>query len=208
MKGHLKVWDFGLKFLRHIDRCKLILHLVDSTGIEGNPLERFKILNEELNKFNDKAGKKLQILCINKVDAGIEENIEELEKYAKENGIKSFRISGATGVGIEELLNYVAEKLRELPDEVIEIEPTSNAYTMDEEDFNIELITKKGERTFMITGKSVERLLGRINVNDNESMYYFHSMLEKLGITKALNDLGVEEGDTINMLDYHFEWYE
>lgn len=197
----------GLKFLRHIDRCKLLLHVVDSTGIEGDPVEKVKILNDELKKYSDKTGLKKQILCINKIDVNNEENIKALEEYAKAENIEYFKISGATNTGINELLEHVAKRLEELPKEEIEI--TDTIYKLDEsEGFKIHIEEKKGEKVFILSGKTVERLLGRINVNDNESMHYFHMMLERLGITKALKAKGIKEGDTINILDYFFEWYE
>lgn len=197
----------GLKFLRHVDRCKLLLHVVDSTGIEGDPVEKVKILNDELKKYSDKTGLKKQILCINKIDVNNEENIKALEEYAKAENIEYFKISGATNTGINELLEHVAKRLEELPKEEIEI--TDTIYKLDEsEGFKIHIEEKKGEKVFILSGKTVERLLGRINVNDNESMHYFHLMLERLGITKALKAKGIKEGDTINILDYFFEWYE
>lgn len=196
----------GFKFLRHIERCKILLHLVDATGLEGDPIERFELLNNELAKYSKKARNKEQILCINKIDAAPEENINKLEEYAKSKNIKYFKISGATKQGIKELIDYLIKKVKELPKEEIMIDDVELNKQKDE--FKLHIEEKKGERIFILSGKIVEKLLGRINVNDNESMHYFHTMLEKEGINRALKAKGIKEGDTVNILDYFFEWYE
>ena len=135
-----------------------------------------------------------------------ESNYKELEKVAKEKNIEIFKISAVTGEGLNELFNYVSEILKTLPkEEVIDIEDRI-IYTLEEEEdeFEIEVVNNE----FFVTGPAVERLMGRVNIGDNESYAYMERMLKKLGIEDALRQKGVKEGDTVNLLDWVFEWYE
>ena len=199
----------GLKFLKHVERCRILLHLVDSTGLEGDPVERFKILNEEVKKFSKKTGAKKQIMCITKIDAGNTENIEKLKKEAEKEGIIAFEISSVTGKGVREVINYLAEELQNIPKEEIKIEKVFKLESNDDSlDYNIYVTTERKEKIYNIEGKAVEKLLNRVNVADRESMHYFHQKLRDLGIEKKLKEMGIQEGDTVNILDWYFEWYE
>lgn len=134
-------------------------------------------------------------------------NFKELEKIAKENNIEIFKISAVTGEGLDKLFNHVSEILKTLPkEEIVDIEDRI-LYTLEdeEEQFNIEVT---GNNEFIVTGPAVERLMGRVNIGDNESYNYMEKMLKKLGIEQALRDKGVKEGDTVKILEWEFEWYE
>ena len=133
-------------------------------------------------------------------------NFEELEKTATQNNIEIFKISAVTGEGLNELFNHVAEILKTLPEEeIIDIEDRV-VYTLedDKDEFNIDII--KGE--YIVTGPAVERLMGRVNIGDNESFAYLEKMIKKLGIDAELRRLGVKEGDSVKILEWEFEWYE
>ena len=133
-------------------------------------------------------------------------NFEELEKTATQNNIEIFKISAVTGEGLNELFNHVAEILKTLPEEeIIDIEDRI-VYTLedDKDEFNIDII--KGE--YIVTGPAVERLMGRVNIGDNESFAYLEKMIKKLGIDAELRRLGVKEGDSVKILEWEFEWYE
>ena len=133
-------------------------------------------------------------------------NFKELEKLAKKEKIEIFKISAVTGEGLNELFNHVSKVLKTLPkEELYEIEDRV-VYTLeeDEDEFTIDIID--GE--FVVTGPACERLMGRVNIGDNESYHYMEKMLKKLGIEQALRDKGVKEGDTVKILDWVFEWYE
>ena len=121
--------------------------------------------------------------------------------------MKIFKISSATNEGIENLLSYVAEELKKLPKEDLYEETDKVIYTL-EEDKKDEFFITKEKNTFILTGKAIERLMGRININDNESMYYFHKCLENIGVNKALKDKGIKQGDIVKILDYELEWFE
>ena len=198
----------GTQFLRHVERTRLLLHVLDIAGTEGrDPVDDFNKINEEIKKYSEKLSTRKQIIVANKIDSMQEEsNLKELEKIAKENNIEVFKISAVTGEGLKELFNYVSEILKTLPKEDVVDVDDRIVYTLqdDSEDFDIEV--KNGE--FIVTGPAAERLMGRVNIGDNESYNYMERMLKKLGIEDALKEKGVKEGDTVKILEWEFEWYE
>ena len=131
---------------------------------------------------------------------------KKLEKLAKEQGLEIYKISGVTGEGVEQLLSHVAEVLKTLPKEDI-IEPEEKVVYTLEEDKN-EFTVRKEDDMFIIEGKAINRLMGRINIDDNESMYYFQKNLKSLGIEDELKRQGIKEGDFVKILNWTFEWYE
>ena len=198
----------GTQFLRHIERTRLLLHVIDVAATEGrNPVEDFYKVNEELKKYSEKLSTRKQIIVANKVDSMQENsNYENLEKVAKENNLDIFKISAVTGEGLNDLFNYVADVIKTLPEEeIIDIDDRV-VYTLedDKNDFEIEIV--KGE--YIVTGPAAERLMGRVNIGDNESFAYLEKMLKKIGIDAELRRLGVKEGDTVKILEWEFEWYE
>ncbi len=198
----------GTQFLRHIERTRLLLHVIDVAGTEGrNPVDDFNRINEELKKYSEKLSKRKQIIVANKIDSMQDDtNYKELENLAKEKDIEIYKISAITGDGIKELFNHVSEILKTLPKEdIIEAEDRI-IYTLEDEkdEFTVEIID--GE--FIVTGSAVERLMGRVNIGDNESYAYMERMLKKIGIEQALKEKGVKEGDTVKLLEWEFEWYE
>ena len=198
----------GIQFLRHVERTRLLLHFLDISGSEGrNPIEDFKTINEELKKYSEKLAGKKQIIVANKLDIMQDENLlKELEEFAKQNELELFKISGATGEGIKELMIRISELLKELPkEEVIEESEERVIYTLkeDKDEFEIEVID--GE--YVVSGPAVERLMGRVNIQDNESMHYFQKQLSELGIEARLKEMGIKEGDSVKILEWEFEWY-
>ena len=192
----------GLKFLRHIERTRLLLHLIDVSGESGrNPVEDFNTINEELKKYSEKLAKRKQIIVATKIDSIQDENlISELEKLAQKKNIKIFKISSVTGEGVDELLDYVSKTLPK--EELIEYEDRI-VYTLDEEEkFTIENING----IFVVKGKDVESLMRRVNIADNESLYYFHKCLRDIGVDDKLRQMGVKPGDIVKILDYELEW--
>ena len=197
----------GIQFLRHIERTRLLLHFIDVSGNSNrNPKEDFYTINEELRKYSEKLSNRKQIIVANKIDAMNDENIiKELEEIAKKEKMELFKISAATGDGVKELMSYVSKTLKELPKEdLIDGVEDKVIYTLKEDNigFDIQVV----DDMYVITGPSVERLMGRINLNDNESMHYFHKMLDKIGVNDALKKLGVKEGDTVKIVDWELEW--
>ncbi len=199
----------GTQFLRHVERTRLLLHVIDVAGIEGrNPVDDFNKINEELKKYSEKLAQRKQIIVANKIDSmQNDENYKALEKLAKEKNIEIFKISAVTGEGLNELFNHVAEIIKTLPKENIVDTEERVVYTLEdeEEQFNIEVLDGG---VYIVTGPAVERLMGRVNIGDNESYAYMEKMIKKLGIETALKEKGVKEGDTVKILEWEFEWYE
>ena len=195
----------GIQFLRHIERTRLLLHVIDASESEGrNPIQDFKIINEELRNYSEKLATRKQIVVANKVDVmQNEEVLHELEKLAKKEQLELFKISAVTGEGIDDLMNRVTAILKELPkEELIEIEEKI-VYTL--EDKNEFTITKV-KQEYIVEGPAIERLMGRINIGDNESMHYFQKVIRQLGIEDELRKKGVKQGDTVKFLEWEFEW--
>ena len=198
----------GIQFLRHVERTRLLLHFLDVSGQEGrNPVEDFNTINEELKKYSEKLSNRKQIIVANKIDAMQDESLlKEVEELAKKENLKLFKISAATKQGIEELIDYVTEELKNLPKEdLIEIEDKV-VYTL--EDKKDEWTIKEEDGVFIVSGRAVQRLMGRVNIEDNESMYYLQKCLKNMGIDEKLKEMGVCEGDTVILDDWELEWYE
>lgn len=198
----------GIQFLRHVERTRLLLHFLDVSGQEGrNPVEDFNTINEELKKYSEKLSNRKQIIVANKIDAMQDEDLlKEVEELAKKEKLKLFKISAATKQGIEELIDYVTEELKNLPKEdLIEIEDKV-VYTLEDkkDDWSI----KEEDGIFIVSGRAVQRLMGRVNIEDNESMYYLQKCLKNMGIDEKLKEMGVCEGDTVILDDWELEWYE
>jgi len=199
----------GLQFLRHIERTRLLLHVIDVSGIEGrNPVDDFKTINEELKSYSERLSKRKQIIVANKIDSMQDENLyNDLEKLAKENNMEIFKISAVTGEGISELLKRVSQVLKELPKEELydEVED-KKVYTLQEEQEGYTI--KKEDGIFVVDGPAVDRVMRRVNLEDNESMYYFQKCLDSLGVNQKLKEAGVQEGDTVNICGWELEWYD
>ncbi len=198
----------GIQFLRHVERTRLLLHFIDVSGQEGrNPVEDYKTINEELKKYSEKLATRKQIIVATKVDTIQDDSgFKELEKLAKKENLKIFKISSVTGEGVEELLDYTSKMLKELPKEELIEQEERIVYTLEEKDQEWE--AKREGNEFYVTGRAVDRLMGRINIEDNESMYYFHKCLKNMGIDAKLKELGICDGDTVYISDWELEWEE
>ena len=207
IEGASEGTGLGVQFLRHIERTRLLLHVIDVSGSEGrNPVKDFYIINEELKKYSEKLSKRKQIIVANKIDSMQDEKLyQELEKVAKENEMEIFKISAATGEGVSELLQHVSKVLKTLPkEELIDIEDRKVYTLKDEDDYTI----TKEEGIFVIKGEAVERVMRRVNIADNESLYYFQKSLDTLGVNEKLREMGIKEGDIVRIDDYELEWEE
>jgi GTP-binding protein len=208
IEGASEGTGLGLQFLRHIERTRLLLHVIDVSGSEGrNPVQDFKTINAELKKYSEKLSKRKQIVVANKIDAMQDEKLyKELEKVAKENKMEIFKISAATGEGISKLLSHVSEVLKTLPKEDLIETENEKVYTLEEKDN--EYTIEKEDGKFVIKGEAVERIMRRVNIADNESLYYFQKSLDNLGVNEKLKKMGVQEGDIVKIDDYELEWEE
>ncbi len=198
----------GIQFLRHVERTRLLLHVIDVSGVEGrNPVEDFYTINEELKKYSEKLSTRKQIIVANKMDIMQDDKgLKELEALAKKENLELYKISGVTGEGVTELLNRVSEVLKTLPKEEL-VEAEDRVVYILEDDKN-DFTVRREDDMFILEGKAINRLMGRINIDDNESMYYFQKNLKSLGIEDELKRQGIKEGDLVKVLNWTFEWYE
>ncbi|MBP0979504.1 MAG: GTPase ObgE [Oscillospiraceae bacterium] len=200
----------GHEFLRHIDRCRLILHVVDVSGLEGrDPIEDFKKINLELKKFNQDLSQRPQIVVANKCDIAESSNINRFKNYIKNLGYEIFEISAVSNKGVKELINFVSKKLSELPP-IREYEPEEEILEEIEVKNNKEFeITKeivKDEVVYIVKATWLFNILKSVNLEDNESLYYFQKVIKTSGIESQLQKMGINDGDTVKIFNLEFEY--
>jgi len=196
----------GHDFLRHIDRCRLIIHVVDISGCEGrDPITDFETINRELEQYNPQLATRIQLVAANKSDILQDnEQVERFKNYVEERGHRFFLISAATRKGITELIGAAAAELSKLPP-VVEYEPeyvpsTEPVGTAD--DLKIEVF----EDVWTIEGPWLERLMQNVNFSDYESRMYFDRRLRNSGVYERLEQMGIKDGDTVSIFDFEFDY--
>ncbi len=203
----------GHQFLRHVERTKLLIHVLDVSGMEGrNPIEDFKIINKELVNYNEKLAQRRQIVALNKIDLVLEEEqINAVKKQLKEMGYEVYTISAATKKGIEPLMDRVIELLEEIGEissifEEEEEEVVEDIYTLEEEEKGFTI--RKENNQYIVEGPDLKRLIYSVNFEDLDSVRYFQKVLRNKGIIDELEDRGIEDGDIVKILDIEFEYYK
>lgn len=198
----------GIQFLRHVERTRLLLHVIDVSGTEGrDPVQDFYTINEELKKYSEKLSTRKQIIVANKIDVMQDKTLyEQLENLAKEKNMEIFKISAATGEGLKELFTHVSKVLKDLPKEDVEEVEERKVYTLkkEEEGFNVRI--ENG--VYIVDGPAIEKILRRANLEDNESLYYFQKSIRFLGVEDRLKQMGIKEGDTVKFIDWEMEWFD
>lgn len=200
----------GHEFLRHVERCRLIIHVLDVSGIEGrDPIEDFEIINDELKNFSEELSERPQIVAANKCDMASEEQIERLEKYIRDRGFEFYRISAATTEGTQELVNAAAAELEKLPPvREYEAEPMSREElenrALANKSFEIEI--KDG--IYYVYAPWLEPIMRTVNMDDYSSLLYFQQVLRRSGIIDKLEEMGINEGDTVNILGFEFDFID
>ena len=203
----------GHEFLKHIERCRVLIHLIDASGIEGrNPAEDLYAINHELEKYNNILQKKKQVIAANKLDLiqSQEEKDEILNSIKKAAGddIQVFPISAATNAGIKELLYFVKNMLEETKEDtsVFESEISPDDY------FEDEVLTYTAEKisdgTYSVTGPKIEKMLGYTNLESEKGFMFFQKFMKEQGIIDELKGLGLSEGDTVKIYGHEFDYYE
>ncbi len=194
----------GHDFLRHVERCRLILHVIDISATDGrDPIDDYKQINYELEKFNPELAKRPQIVALNKADASIEEMIDEFNEFAEENGFKTYLISAATGEGVKELINAVASELAKLPPIVrYETEEPVREEITSRQEFKIHI----EDGIYVVEAPWLMHALGFVDLDDYESLQYFQRVLRLSGIIDELERMGINEGDTVSILDIEFDY--
>lgn len=198
----------GHEFLKHVDRCRLLIHIVDVSGSEGrNPIEDFEIINKELAKFDEELAKRPMIVAGNKIDMAEPEQIEEFKKYVNDKGYYFYPICAPILEGTKELMNAVWQKLSELPPikEYEAEEIPAEAFVKDDNAFKI---TKVDDGYFLVEADWFPKVLKGVNIEDYESLQYMQRVLEKTGVFDALREQGCEEGDIVSLYDIEFEFVE
>lgn len=196
----------GHEFLRHVERCRLLVHVIDAAGSEGrDPIEDFEKINEELKKFNPELAKREQIVVGNKIDLAEDEQIERLQNYFKEHGYAFYTMCALIVEGTKEIIDAVAAKLASLP--------AIKKY--EKEEIPAEFFEKNKSGKFTVTVEDdvyfVEadwllKILQRTDLDDYESLQYFQRVLHSSGIIDALVEKGIQEGDTVSIYDLEFDY--
>jgi GTP-binding protein len=205
IEGASKGIGLGHDFLRHIERCRLLVHLVDVSGSEGrDPIEDFEQINAELAAFSQDLASRKQIVVGNKTDLASEEQIERFRSYLEEKGYPCFMMSAATTRGTQDVIAACAEALSQLPP-VLHYEPdfVRPEKKGRDRDFTIE---RDASGEWEIVAPWLERILMQSNIDDYESLMYFQNALADSGILDRLVELNVKEGDTIHIGEYQFDY--
>ena len=198
----------GHEFLRHVERCRLIVHVIDVSGSEGrDPIEDFKAINHELENFSMELAEAPQIVAANKSDRATPEQVERLRNYVEDQGLLFYEISAATTKGTKELMYGVWERLSVLPP-VKQFE----AQPLTQEELDDKLISKKDFRVtvedgvYFVEADWLLDILRTANMDDYSSLQYFQNVLRTSGIIDKLEEMGIEEGDTVSIFDFEFEY--
>lgn len=198
----------GHEFLRHVERCRLIVHVIDVSGSEGrDPIEDFKAINHELENFSMELAEAPQIVAANKSDMATPEQIERLRNYVEDQGLLFYEISAATTKGTKELMYGIWERLSVLPP-VKQFE----AQPLTQEELDDKLISKKDFRVtvedgvYFVEADWLLDILRTANMDDYSSLQYFQNVLRTSGIIDKLEEMGIEEGDTVSIFDFEFEY--
>ena len=197
----------GHAFLRHVDRCRLLLHVVDISCFEGrDPIEDIKLINRELERYSAELALRPQIIVANKSDMleGADVDIQAFESFVSDSGWELMYVSAATGAGLDELIELCRDRLEELPPlKVYESEVAS------EEEFVAnakETVIKRFNDTYIVEGDWLYNLMGQINFSDYESLNFFQNVLKKSGVFEALEAKGCKDGDTVSIYDFEFDY--
>ena len=201
----------GHEFLRHIERTKMMIHVVDAASTEGrDPIDDIYKINAELKAYNEDIAKRPQVIAANKIDAIYSEDEDPVERIRKEfepQGVKVFAISGVSGEGIRELLYYVSEQLKTLDQETIVFE---QEYFPEEELIHIDLpyTVEKEDDMYVVEGPKIEKMLGYTNLDSEKGFAFFQKFLKDTGILDELENAGIQEGDTVRMYGLQFDYYK
>ncbi|MCR5104055.1 MAG: GTPase ObgE [Eubacterium sp.] len=215
IEGAAEGVGLGLDFLRHIERTRVLLHIVDGAGIEGrDPLEDIDTINAELKNYSEKLVERPTIIVANKLDVLSEEDKNTVMTKLKdrfEPDIPVMAISAATGEGVKDLLEKVYQMIQTAPDDVLEFTPEISleeyASRVEELPFTVEK-SEEEEGVYIVEGPRIERMLGYTNLEDEKGFKFFQDFMKKNNIIDELKELGIQEGDTVRLYGWEFEYIE
>lgn len=200
----------GHDFLRHVERTKVLIHIVDISGIEGrDPIEDFDKINEELKLYNEKLSTRPQVILANKADLLYDDSVyENFKKTMESRGYLVFKTSVATRDGVDQVIDKVTQLLSEVED--VELVSEDEIYrpeldTTEEEGLRV-AVDEDG--VYVVTGKELRRIMYSVNFDDMESLQYFQNQMESRGVFEKLKEAGIDEGDTVKIYELEFEYYE
>ena len=198
----------GHEFLRHVERTKVFIHVVDGAGLEGvDPIDNIDKINSELEKYKEGLSIRPTVIAVNKMDLPeAKENFDKIKEKYESDTIKVFPISAATNTGLDEMLQAAADILKNYPEDVV-FEEDYEEYVeenVDNEPFTIE---QYSDRYFVVEGIGVEKMMGYTNIDTEKGFAYFQKYLKEKGIIAALEEKGVCEGDTVKIYDLEFEFF-
>ncbi|MBR2187079.1 MAG: Obg family GTPase CgtA, partial [Lachnospiraceae bacterium] len=200
--------------LRHIERCRVLIHMVDTAGTEGrDPVEDLYAINKELASYNVDLSKKPQIIAANKMDAvqveeGEENPLDRIRKEFSSKGIESFPISAATGEGLRELLNAVRELLSKIPRDSVFFDSEYDPMEHVAEELPYTVSYDEKEDMYCIEGPRIEKMLGYTNLDSEKGFMFFQKFMKDIGALDKLKEAGIEEGDTVKIYGFQFNYYE
>ena len=199
----------GHQFLRHVDRCRLLVHIVDVSGSEGrDPKEDFAIINQELAKFDKDLAQRPMLVAGNKCDLATDEQVEEFKQFVEEQGYEFFPMMAAIRYEVDPLLNRIAEMLQKLPP-VKFYEPDPVVLPTEEEiGENRTVNIRRESGIYRVEGEWLLKLMQQVNFDDYESLQYFQRVLISSGVIKALRNAGCGEGDTVSIYDLEFDFVD
>jgi GTPase len=198
----------GHEFLRHVERTKAFIHVVDGSGLEGgDPIENIEKINNELSQYNEKLLDRPQVIAVNKMDIPeAQENYEKIKELYEKRGVKVFPISAATNSGLELLLEEISSVLKQYPEDIV-FEQDFDDY----EEINVDsmpfIIEKINETLYSVEGMGIKRMLGRTNIETEKGFAFFQKYLKTKGIIEELVSKGIQEGDTVRLYDLDFDYY-
>ncbi len=195
----------GHEFLRHVERCRFLIHIVDLTA--ENPVENYKIINNELKKHSEALSNLYQILVLNKIDTITEEESEKYEKVFSEYSQDVFSISAATHQGLEKLLHFIEKRVDEIPKPVFEIEVEEDEGAFDNDDSNFE-VQKIAKDAFIISGGKINRLAGVTDSRNTEQVIRLQNILKGMGVFEELKKYGLKNGDTVILGHLELAYYD
>ena len=208
IEGAAEGIGLGIDFLRHIERTRLLVHIVDVSGIEGrDPFEDFNLINEELRKYNVDLTDRPQIVVMNKTDLLFDKSvIEDFTKKVNELGFMDvYSMSAATQDGVADIIKACAEKLQSIPVEET-LYDDEDLFIPEVKRFTYEIeIDEDG--AYVVSGTFVDRLLKAININNPDHLRYFQKVLKNKGVIRELTEMGIQDGDTIRLNTFEFEYY-
>lgn len=208
IEGAAEGVGLGHDFLRHVERTKVLIHIVDISGLEGrDALDDFDKINGELKLYNEKLATRPQVVVANKMDILEDESIfDEFKNELEGRGYKVFKMSAATRQGVDDVIAYVSELLREAEEIELVSEEEMFRPELDEvQDEGLQIDIEDG--VYVVTGKSLRRIMYSVNFDDMESLQYFQKAMESQGVFDRLREMGIEDGDTVRVYEIEFEFY-